>query len=235
MGINWDHICQVSLLSGQQVLWLLAWSSSRQVWWRWGHLSVLPLWPEGFLTVAEITRRKGLPGERGPTGCAKNVRILGWRGSRYEVYLELWVPFKAWLHDGMESLAPGVEEDFLIPQEWFQKQPSWHSGCLPLPAMKRKRFTQMWAGSGSLLYQDQASELGRVEDSIWNVWDITGWITLVEWHLSFQNNKCDIWGEFATGWSTLINGADPDVKKLCGLEQTPNYVEYEFRPPFWNS
>lgn len=34
--------------------------------------------------------------------------------------------------------------------------------------MKRKRFTQMQAWPGSLLYQDQDSELGRVEDSISN-------------------------------------------------------------------
>lgn len=46
--------------------------------------------------------------------------------------------------------------------------------------------------------------------------------------MSFQDNKHD--GEFATSWSSLINGADPDVKMPCGLEQTLSYVKYEFIP-----
>ena len=37
--------------------------------------------------------------------------------------------------------------------------------------------------------------------------------------VSFQDNKQDIWGEFATGWSGLTNGASPDVKTPCGLNR----------------
>lgn len=87
-----------------------------------------PLRHSGFHPVInELSRRKCLLGEKGPIDFAKNVRIaLGWEGSGYEVYLELWAPFKAWLHGRTKSLAPGVEEGFPIPQEWFQKQPSWH-------------------------------------------------------------------------------------------------------------
>lgn len=138
-------------------------------------------------TKINLKRERELSSEK-EDGLCQQCKETEVRGEWYKVYYELWAPFKAWLHGGNTSVVPGAEEDFPVPQEWFQKQSSWHWECLPLPVMRRKWLTQMQARSGSLLSGgrarkgagQQAHPLPAGFTHCSHTVTLTGWITQVE-------------------------------------------------------
>lgn len=142
--------------SWQVLLLLLVWNSSLKIWWWRGDFTVLPLWPQGFHTKREITRKKCLLREKEPRGSAKNMRLYG--GSRYELLSkpDSVVGLRAWLlsQERLSNPTRMTSKTALLALVMFAsahfKEETIYpdAGLLRLPSLARS-----------------SQELGRVEDS----------------------------------------------------------------------